>query len=164
MRLTWMTSALLLTTVLTQKPAQIEGDALLEELATCRASWQDWRNDPVQGRKFADVITGTFTQQPRGPAWTPKRKVVVAGMPVVEAFPESVGMGVGFSLTVEANFDKARQQLEKAAGKTFKDCEAGEGMRTCEFAVAEKRTLIIIAGDNGKAKTSLIGCYYFYAR
>jgi len=73
-------------------------------------------------------------------------------------------MGVGFSLSVEATFDTARAELERLAGKTFKTCESGEGMKTCELTVAEKRTLMIVAGDNGKSKTTLLGCYYFYAK
>jgi hypothetical protein len=64
-------------------------------------------------------------------------------------------MGVGFSLTVEANFDKARAEFEKLAGKTFKTCESGEGMKSCELEVGEKRTMMIVAGENGKSKTTL---------
>ena len=73
-------------------------------------------------------------------------------------------MGLGFSLTVDASFDTARAAFEKLAGKTFKTCESGEGMKSCELAVAEKRTLMIVAGDNGTSKTTLLGCYYFYAK
>ena len=103
-------------------------------------------------------------QQPRSPAWTPRKPILLGGLSVVEAFPESVGMGVGFSLTVEANFDKARAEFEKLAGKTFKNCETGEGMKSCELTLADKRTLMIVAGDNGKSPTTLLGCYYFYAK
>jgi hypothetical protein len=145
-------------------PASGAADDLIEQLATCRASWLDWKDDPAQARKFGDAIKAAFTPQPSGPAWTPRTPIVVGGLKVVEAFPESVGMGVGFSLSVEANFDTARAAFEKLAGKTFKTCESGEGMKSCELTVAEKRTLMIVAGDNGKSKTTLIGCYYFYAK
>jgi hypothetical protein len=145
--------------------ASTAADELFDQLVTCRVSWLDWKDDPVQGRKFADAIHAAFVQQPRGPAWTPKNPVTVLGMPVVEAFPESVGMGVGFSVTVDATFEQARGQMEKSAGKTFKECDRGEGMRTCELMVAEKRTLFLLSGESGKGKTTtLIGCYYFYAR
>ena len=145
-------------------PAAEAADDLLDQLATCRVSWLDWKNDPVQAKKFVDTIEGAFVQQPRSPAWTPKKKMTIVGLPVVELFPESVGMGVGFSVTVEANFDKARAALEKAAGKTLKDCESDEGMRSCGLEVADKRTLMLMAGDSGKSTTSLLGCYYFYAK
>ena len=157
-------SVALLSLCLAATPASGAADDLIEQLATCRVSWLDWKNDPAQARKFGETINGAFTQQPRGPAWTPKKPIVVGGLKVVEAFPESVGMGVGFSLSVDANFDTARAEFEKLAGKTFKSCESGEGMKSCELTVAEKRTLMIVAGDNGKSKTTLFGCYYFYAQ
>ena len=157
-------SAALLSLCLAATPASGAADDLIEQLATCRASWLDWKDDPVQARKFGDTINAAFTPKPREPAWTPKKPIVVGGLKVVEAFPESVGMGVGFSLSVEGNFDTARAAFEKLAGKTFKTCESGEGMKSCELEVAEKRTLMIVAGENGKSKTTLLGCYYFYAK
>jgi hypothetical protein len=154
----------LLSVCLAATPVSGAADDLIEQLATCRVSWLDWKNDPVQSQKFGETINAAFTQQPRGPAWTPRKPIVVGGLKVVEAFPESVGMGVGFSLSVAANFDTARAEFEKLAGKTFKTCESGEGMKSCELSVAEKRTLMIVAGDNGKSQTTLVGCYYFYAQ
>ena len=157
-------SVCFLSLCLADTPAFGAADDLIEQLATCRVSWLDWKDDPVAARKFGETINAAFAQQPRGPAWTPRKPIVVGGLKVVDAFPESVGMGVGFSLSVEANFDKARAEFEKLAGKTFKTCESGEGMKSCELAVAEKRTLMIVAGENGKSKTTLLGCYYFYAK
>ena len=162
MRILLSLSVLSLCLAATQAPGA--ADDLIEQLATCRVSWLDWKNDPVQARKFGETINAAFTRQPRGPAWTPRKPIAVGGLKVVEAFPESVGMGVGFSLAVDANFDTARAEFEKLAGKTFKTCESDEGMRSCELRVAEKRTLMIVAGDNGKSKTTLLGCYYFYAQ
>ena len=139
-------------------------DDLIEQLATCRVSWLDWKDDPAQAKKFGESIMTLFAQQPRGAAWTPKKNVAVLGMRVVEAFPESVGMGVGFSVTVDANFDKARAQVEKSTGKPFKVCERDEGMRSCLLEIAEKRTLMLLSGDGGKSQRTLVGCYYFYAK
>ena len=162
MRIPLSVTLLLLSLVAT--PSAGAADDLIEQLATCQVSWLDWKNDPAQARKFGETINASFSQKPREPGWTPRKPIVVGGLKVVEAFPESVGMGVGFSLSVEANFDKARAEFERLAGKTFKTCESGEGMKSCELAVAEKRTLMIVAGDNGKSKTTLLGCYYFYAK
>ena len=154
----------ILSLCLAATPAFGAADDLLEQLATCKVSWLDFKDDPVKARSFGDAIKGTFVQKPQSPAWTPLKPVTLGGLKIVEAFPDSVGMGVGFSLTVEAPFDKARAEFETLAGKTFKTCESGEGMKTCELTVAEKRTLTIVAGDNGKSKTTLLGCYYFYAK
>jgi hypothetical protein len=154
----------ILSLCLAATPAFGAADDLLEQLATCKVSWLDFKDDPVKARLFGETIKGSFVQQPRSPAWTPLKPVTLGGLTIVQAFPESVGMGVGFSLEVEAPFDKARAEFEKLAGKTFKTCESGEGMKSCELAVAEKRTLMIVAGDNGKSKTTLLGCYYFYAK
>jgi hypothetical protein len=154
----------LLSVCFAATPAFGTADDLIEQLATCRVSWLDWKNDPAQARKFGETINAAFVQRPREPAWTPRKPIVFGGLKVVEAFPESVGMGVGFSLSVEASFDKARAVVEKLAGRTFKTCESGEGMRSCELTVAEQRTLMIAAGDNDRSKTTLLGCYYFYAK
>jgi hypothetical protein len=154
----------LLLLSLAATPASGAADDLLEQLATCQVSWLDWKDDPAQGRKFGEAINAAFTPQPRSPNWTPKKPVVVGGLKVVEAFPESVGMAVGFSLTVDANFDTARAAFEKLAGKKFETCESGDGMKSCELRIAEKKTMMIVAGDNGKSKTTLLGCYYFYAQ
>ena len=157
-------SVALLSLCLAATPASGAADDLIEQLATCRVSWLDFKNDPAQARKFGETINAAFTQQPREPAWTPKKPIVVGGLKVVEAFPESVGMGVGFSLSVDATFDTARAAFEKLAGKKFEACESGDGMKSCELKVAEKRTMMIVGGDNGKSKTTLLGCYYFYAQ
>ena len=73
-------------------------------------------------------------------------------------------MGVGFSVTVDATFDTARTNLEKALGKPLTKCETSDGMRTCELDIAEKRTLMLMASDDPKASETLVGCYYFYEK
>jgi hypothetical protein len=37
-------------------------------------------------------------------------------------------------------------------------------MRTCELEIGEKKTILLMAEDNVKSKTTLLGCYYFYAK
>ncbi len=160
----FLLSVALVSLFLASTPAFGAVDDLIEQLATCRVSWLDWKNDPGAARAFGETINAAFTQQPRGAAWTPRKPIAFGALRIVDAFPESVGMGVGFSVSVEANFDKARAEFEKPAGKTFTTCESGEGMKSCELMVAEKRTLMIVAGDNGRSKTTLLGCYYFYAQ
>ena len=82
----------------------------------------------------------------------------------MQVFPESVGMGVGFSVVVGASFDKTRTSLEHKIGKFLKKCETGDNMRMCELEIAEKKTIMLMAEDNVKSTTTLVGCYYFYAK
>ena len=139
-------------------------DDLIEQLATCKISWLDWKSDPVQKKKLAEAFDASFTRKGNTQSFVPKKTVLVAGLPVVQAFPESAGMGVGFSLILDATFDVARQHVEKAVGKAFKDCEVGDGMRSCGLEVGPKRTVLLMTGENGKAKQTLVGCYYYYEK
>jgi hypothetical protein len=85
-------------------------------------------------------------------------------MNVSQAFPGSVGMGVGFSLTLDATFNDARKAAEKALGKALQKCESGEGMRNCELEIAPQRTVTLMAEDKPGIGHTLIGCYYFYEK
>ncbi len=156
-------AALLILSLLAVQTAN-PADDLIEHLATCQSSWLDWKDDPVRTKTLAESFNAAFVRKSNSQAWVPRRSVLVVGLPVVQAFPESVGMGVGFSVTLDANFDKARPQVEKAIGKALENCETGDGMRSCGLEVGQKRTLMLMAGDNGKSKTTLLGCYYYYEK
>jgi len=74
-------------------------------------------------------------------------------------------MAVGFSVVVNANFDTTKTRLTKKIGKPFGKCEPlSDNMRTCELAIGEKKTILLMAEDNVKSTTTLFGCYYFYAK
>ena len=145
-------------------PALAADDVMLTRLATCQDSWLNWKNDPVQTKKFIDHIGAEFTPHNNDPYFLPKGNISVLGLHVAQAFPQSVGMGLGFSLTVDAPFDKARKVFEKALGKPLKDCETGEDMRTCGLQIAEQRTVTVMAEDNPKSTQTLVGCYYYYEK
>jgi hypothetical protein len=157
----WTSLALLLVVA----PATADDDASLARLATCQDSWLDWqKSDPAQLKKLGDHLKSEFTQHGTDDFGAPNGNVSVAGLRVVQLFPDSVGMGVGFSVKVDAPFDKARQAIEKAVGKPLSKCETGEGMRTCGLEIAEKRTLMVMAEDGPNAATTLVGCYYYYEK
>ena len=139
-------------------------DNLLDRLVTCQDSWYEGKDNPAQMKQLAETFNNSFKQQDRDPAFLPKAKVQVLGLSVVRAYPESVGMGVGFSIVVDAPFEKAKAALEKAAGKALAMCDSGDGMRSCELEIAPKRSLVVMSGENGKSKSTLIGCYYFYEK
>jgi len=147
-------------------PADAADNLAIERLATCRDSWIDWKqNNPAQLKKFADDFQSQFfLRKETDPFLVPKSSQTVAGLPVAEVYPESVGMGVGFSVKVNASFDKTKATLEKKLGQLLKQCERGDNMRTCALQLAEKKTIMLVAEDNPQSTTALFGCYYFYEK
>jgi hypothetical protein len=145
-------------------PACAAEDQSIARMATCRDSWLEWnKTAPAQFKAFADHFRANFSQSPSGPFSVPKTDLSIAGLRVVQAFPENVGMGVGFSVTVDASFDKARKVMESTLGKRLAKCEASDGMHTCELDIAEQRTFTLMAED-GTTNRTLVGCYYYYEK
>ena len=146
-------------------PARAGDTASIERMATCQDSWLEWtKTDPAQMKKFGDDFRADFSPSSDYAYAVPKTPKTVAGLRVTQVYPESVGMGVGFSLYVDAPFDEAKRTLEKALGKAFAKCETGDGMRTCARQIADQRTLMLMAEDNPKSTTTLVGCYYLYEK
>ncbi len=146
-------------------PAWAAGDPALERMAICQDSWLDWnKSDPALLAKFGDHFRTEFSQHGNDPFLVPSADVSVLGLPVAQAFPESVGMGVGFSLTLDASFDMTRRALEKKLGHSLEHCDTSDGMRTCELEIADKRTVMLVAGDDPKSTKTLLGCYYYYEK
>jgi hypothetical protein len=146
-------------------PAQAGDDVAIARMATCQDSWFEWsKTDPAQMKKFVDHIRAGFTPHDNDPYFLPKADTSIMGLHVAQVYPESVGMGVGFSVTVAAPFDKARAAMEKAVGKPFVHCEASDGMKSCDLVLAEKRNVTLMAQDDPKAAQTLVGCYYFYEK
>src|SRR5215467_13383535 len=114
MRFVTVSLALLLSVV----PARAADD-LLQRLATCQDSWLDMKNDPDKIKQFAESFNASFVQKQDAPSFVPRTRMLVAGLPVTEAYPESVGMGVGFSVVVDANFETSKGALEKMTGKSL---------------------------------------------
>ena len=146
-------------------PGRAADDTGIERMATCRDSWLDWsKSDPAQMKKFGDRFRADFSRKDNDAFLVPRKDTRIAGLRITQAFPDSVGMGVGFSLTVEAPFDKARQVFEKSLGKKLGKCETGDNMRSCELEIADKRTFMLMAEDSAKSTTTLVGCFYYYEK
>jgi len=146
-------------------PARGADDPRIETLALCRDSWLDWKSaDPAKLDSFGAFFRSAFTHQDNDAFATPKSAMTLAGLKVTQVFPESVGMGVGFSVLVDAPFDFARKALERRLGQPLRQCETGDGMRTCALPVAEQRTVTLMSGDPPNDRTSLVGCFYLYEK
>jgi hypothetical protein len=147
------------------RPALAVDDEALTRMALCKDSWVDWSNgNPAKMKAFAERFRGQFAPHDNDPFVLPKANISVLGFRVAQAFPESVGMGVGFSLTIAATFDDTRKAAEKTLGQALKKCETSDGMRACALEIAPKRTVMLMAEDKPGAKNTLIGCYYFYEK
>jgi hypothetical protein len=159
-----MTSPALLLVVAALTMTAADDINHIERLATCQDSWLEFKDDPAKSRAFGETFIAAFTQKGNSGTFTPKSKVLVAGLPVVEAHPESLGTGVGFSVVVEGAFETAKHNVEKATGKSLKDCERGEGMRSCAIQLAPKKTLMVMSDESGLSRRALVGCYYYYEK
>lgn len=156
-------AGLLLTLLIGVPPAWGAGDFRTEDLALCRGSWLDWKDaDAGKFDSFGAFLRSAFAPNGDDGSLVPKSPIAIAGLRVTRVFPQNVGMGLGFSVLVDATFDVAKTALEQALGKPLHQCESGEGMRTCELPIAERRTVVLMSSDRPGAKTALVGCYYLY--
>jgi hypothetical protein len=145
-------------------PARAADEPTIERLVTCRESWLDWADNPARGRKFVDGLHASYKQQEDGGYLVPKAKATLFGLPVARVYVDSVGMGVGFSVAVNATFDEARKVVEKEMGKALK-CEAGnDEVRACQLELGPKRTVMVAADPEGSSTAPLIGCFYYYEK
>ncbi|HEY0105701.1 MAG TPA: hypothetical protein VGB91_06410 [Rhizomicrobium sp.] len=143
-------------------PAGAAGDAGIERMALCRDSWLDWQKaGDAKLQQFAAHFRSAYAAKGNDPYVVPKAETQVAGFRLLQVYPQSVGMGVGFSVLVDAPFDKVRKRVERTLGRPLPHCETGDGMQSCELPIAEKRTLTLMTQDG---RSTLIACYYYYER
>ncbi|MEI9993984.1 MAG: hypothetical protein WDM91_05290 [Rhizomicrobium sp.] len=139
-------------------------DAALTRMVTCRDSWLDWQTagDPRLPR-FAAQLHAGYAAHGNDAYVLPRTRSTVAGLPVLQLYPNSVGMGVGISVLVAAPFDAARKAIEQNLGRPLAHCATEEGMTSCELQISEKRTVTLMQ-DDPKDATTLVACYYYYER
>ncbi len=148
--------------VWTSAPRAADDPALLR-LSTCQDSWLDWKNDDARMARFVDGFERQFVPAKQAAAFEPKAPMTLLGHPVAQVFPQSVGMGLGFSVLVNAPFTQARQSFEKQLGQPLK-CSTSDGMKACELTLGEEKTAMLMAADSPGGKTTLMGCYYYYEK
>jgi hypothetical protein len=136
----------------------------LEAMATCKDSWMDWGADDARVGAYRESFLAQFTKSGNQPYFVPASGVTLMGMNVARVYSNTMGMGRGFSITVDAPFDAAKKAIEKSIGKALTHCETSDGMRTCDLEIAEKRTVMLLADATGREKSTLLGCFYFYEK
>lgn len=139
-----------------------EADAAqLEKLATCQDSWLDWKDDARRTDQYMENFDNAFTRIDDEAAFLPRHASAALGFPVTKVYPQSVGMGVGFSLQLAAPLQKVRDHVEKRVGKPLQ-CSTDEGMVSCAAELGEQKTLMLASEGSGTDESSLLGCYYYY--
>ena len=152
-----------LCSTLAAPPARAAAEPTLEGLVTCQESWLDWQDNPARGRKFVDGLHADYREQEDGGYLVPKSKKTMFALQVARIYPDSVGMGVGFSVLVNDGVDTAQKVVEKAIGRTLA-CETdSDGVHACQAELGPKRT-VTVASDTEGGKSALIGCFYFYEK
>jgi hypothetical protein len=163
-----MKTALLATTLLTLLSTWLPAAAATDEvnllrMSACQDSWLAWKDDNARMGRFVSALDQQFTRKDEDGSFAPKASMNLLGFPVAQVYPQSVGMGVGFSVVVNAPFAQVRQAFEKQLGKPMK-CEASEGTRACELPLGEKKTAMLMASESPASKVTLLGCYYYYEK
>jgi len=133
-------------------------------MTVCEDSWLAWGADDSRVGAFRDGFRKQFKEAGNGEYFVPLAGATLMGMGVARVYASTIGMARGFSVAVNAPFETARRNVEKTIGKTLQHCETSDGMRTCGLEIADKRTVMLMADATGRAKTTLVGCFYFYEK
>ncbi|MBL6853690.1 MAG: hypothetical protein ISS15_09355 [Alphaproteobacteria bacterium] len=145
-------------------PVRAAEDASIARMAACQDSWLDWsKSDPAKLKALGEHFRAAYTPHDNDPWFLPKAPTTVAGLKVLKVFPQSVGMGVGLSVFVEASYDTAKKTFEDVLKKKIAKCEASDGMHSCELDLAPQRSFTLMTADDDP-KTTLIGCFYLYEK
>jgi len=145
-------------------PAWAGEDAGIARMAACQDSWMDWqKTDPKKLAALGEHFRSAYTPHANDPWFLPKAPTTIAGLKVLKVFPQSVGMGVGLSVFVDASYDTAKKTFEAILKKKITKCEASEGSHDCELDLAPQRSFMLMTADSDP-KTTLVGCFYLYEK
>lgn len=145
--------------------AHAGSDVGLTRMALCRDSWLDWsKKDPAKLKRFGESFRANFLHKNNDAFVTPRMQASIAGLRVVQVYPDSIGMAVGFSVLVSADVAKTRVTIEKMLGRKLTHCETGDGIQACDLRIGEQRTFTLMAEDDTKSRQTLVGCYYYYEK
>ena len=147
-----------------QSHAQTKHDVGVLRLLTCQDSWMEWKDDPVKQQNFVDALKANFRQNEGDGSFVAIKPMSILGHQVFQLYPQSVGMGVGYSVIVNASFEATKASLEKQMGKSFDRCQAASEGKSCERELAKLKTVMLMEGSRGKDPKTLFGCYYLYEK
>lgn len=155
-----MMTAVLACAAIAAGPASAADEPMLKRFGTCQESWHDWQEGDPRQAQFVRDVEGRLDRRDDGAAFTPKSPMTVFGLAVSQVYPQSVGMGVGFSMIVDADFAESRRAFEKQLGRPM-TCVVSDGLPACELQLGVRKTAVLMT-DDPRRKTTLAGCYYFF--
>lgn len=142
--------------------AATELPPLLQKLASCEDSWLDWKRDETRMRAFGEVLMAHFRRDEKRRVWVPLRPLHYLGAEVSELTPQSVGMGLGFGVTLKAPMASLREGFEQAVGRKLGDCNSSDGLTSCGAELAQRKTAMMVSPTAKPQVGTLVGCYYYY--
>ncbi|MEO8012141.1 MAG: hypothetical protein ABI650_10890, partial [Dokdonella sp.] len=116
----------------------------LGQLATCQQSWFEWKDDDARMKQYMNRFTARFVAIEDEPAYRPKAALLTLGFPVIKVYPQSVGMGIGFSLQLGGQPDAIRREVEQRTGHPL-ECSTEDGMTSCAAELGENKTLVLMS-------------------
>lgn len=135
----------------------------LARLAMCQGSWLDWKDDEVRMARYIGQFDTGFKRIEAEAAFLSNAPITVLGFPLIKVYPQSVGMGVGVSVSLGAPLTKVRAEVEHAIGKPL-ECSNEEGTTYCGASTADSKSVTLAAAGDGTGNESLLGCMYYYEK
>ena len=139
-------------------------DPNMLRMVTCESSWLDWKQNPAMVEQFRNQLRTDFRADGSDGSYLPIAPTELLGLKVSRVYPQSVGMGLGYSVLVDAGFKAVRSALAKQVGKPFESCQKDEGMNSCELGIGPRKTIMLTEASAGKNPQTLVGCYYYYEK
>lgn len=137
------------------------GEPVLSRLATCQDTWSGWQEGDPRMDRYVAFFENGYTRDDDAASFTPKAPTTSMGFSVTNVFPQSVGMGVGFSVTLVGGYAQIQMAVESELKQPM-DCSTSDGMKSCVVGLAADRIVMLTSADNGAAPSSLLGCFYRY--
>ncbi len=142
--------------------AQAADDKTMLQMASCDVSWLDFKDNPVKVQQYFGPLETQYRRTSDDGSFEPLMATSLLGQKISRIYPQSVGMGLGYSVIMDAGFDAAKAAVEKQLGKKFSHCAEQDGAKSCELPIADKKTVMLMEGSRGKNPQTLFGCYYYY--
>lgn len=148
------------TATLSPVGSAAEPQDTLMRMVTCQDSWYDWKDDESRMDAFAATLEAHFREgQSRG-VLVPSRPATLMDFEIVETTPASLGIGIGFAVTVKGPASEVRRKYEAALGRKLSACQQDEGLSVCSENIASEKSAMLMTPTRRPEVGTLVGCFY----